>query len=478
MKLLYILHKFLPRYFSGTEIYTFSLAKEMQRRGHEVLVFCAENVEGGPDCRIWATEDIYEGIPVHRINFNRKKTPDVVRYAYANPLVAEHLAGFMFEHMPELVHITSFINVSAAVVDVVKSFSLPALFTSTDYWCFCPRSILLDFDLELCAKAEAKKCLACIVNLSSLHNRVFKKAGFSQELTAGLLSLVSRVPGLRSNSFLRAREALEQRPLYLREKLEKLDLIIAPNAFMRQLYLEAGLPEEKVIISGYGLNKAGLEQGEREDAPGPLRLAYIGMLGQLKGVDVLIRAFIESAPTGRATLAIYGDSSHFPDYCRRLRELAEDNHAVSFKGTFPPDRLGEVLGSIDVLVVPSLWYENAPLVIQSAFAARVPVVAADVPGIAELVKDDVNGLLFPRGNKEALIGCLNRVLDDADLVPRLRENISPIKTISENGDELEAIYAGLTDSRGGGFQGRTGTSEISNPTCKIFSSVFGGNVQG
>ncbi|HNR12731.1 MAG TPA: glycosyltransferase family 4 protein [Thermodesulfobacteriota bacterium] len=447
MKILYILHKFLPRYFSGTEIYTYSLCREMQRRGHDVLVFCAEDVDAGPDDRIRATDDAYDGIPVHRIFFNRRKTPDVVRYSYDNPLVADHCAWFLSLHQPDVVHATSFINVSAAVVDAARAFGCPMLFTATDYWCFCPKSILLNHKQELCTRPDPAECLACIIELSSLQQRLLKPAGISAALTARWCARVSRLPVLRNNPFLKGAASLEARPRYLQRQMHTVDLVIAPNAFMYKLFLEFGVASGRVIHSIYGLNTEGIHPAGNTAANGRIRFAYIGMLGALKGVELLLRSFRPLAASNRASLAVYGDDSHFPRYVRGLKQIAQDCPSIAFRGTFPPDRLGEVLSEIDVLVVPSLWYENAPLVIQSAFAAGVPVVGADVPGIAELVTHEANGLLFVRGNQSSLAASLQRFIDEPELLPRLRSGICPPKSIAENGEELEQQYLRLIQNR-------------------------------
>ena len=155
--------------------------------------------------------------------------------------------------------------------------------------------------------------------------------------------------------------------------------------------------------------------------------------------------FLKVSSSRQAGLKIYGDESHFPSYAQRLIKLGGNSPNIFFKGTFPPEKLGEILAGIDVLVVPSIWYENNPLVIQSAFAAGVPVVASDVPGISHLVKDQVNGILFPRGDEKALRSCLERFLQEPDLLPRLRRKLPLPKSIIKNCTELESIYKNLLE---------------------------------
>jgi len=446
MKILYVLHKFLPRYFSGTEIYTYNLAREMQRRGHAVRICCAEEVEKGTGYRIEAQDDTYNDLKVHRISFNRKKTPDIIRFAYNNPMVADHLRSYLSASQPDIVHITSFLNLSASIIDPIKSSALPAVFTATDFWSFCPKSNFLAFDLSLCSRAEPTKCLACIISLSRVYDAFLSKLKISPLLTAKTLSLLTHIPGLKNNPYLKGRAALEERPTYLKKELGRLDIVITPNRFLRNFFLDMGLAPQKVLVSEFGINAEWIKPHDDRSPEKPIRFGYIGILAQLKGVEILIRSFLSVSSSPPATLTIYGDNSHYPHYARSLINLAANNAAVSFKGTFTPEKLGEVLAKIDVLVVPSLWYENNPLVVSSAFAAGVPVVASDVPGISHLVEDGVNGFLFRRGDEEALTKCLRRFVQEPGILSKFRGNVAPVKSITENGAELESLYLN-------GFQG-------------------------
>jgi glycosyltransferase involved in cell wall biosynthesis len=98
--------------------------------------------------------------------------------------------------------------------------------------------------------------------------------------------------------------------------------------------------------------------------------------------------------------------------------------------------------------VPSVWYENSPNVILEAFAHRTPVIASDLGGMAELVQHDVNGLVFEPGNAKALARQLRRLLDDSDLLARLRDGITPVRTIGDEMRQVIDIYGSVvrTDS--------------------------------
>jgi glycosyltransferase involved in cell wall biosynthesis len=104
------------------------------------------------------------------------------------------------------------------------------------------------------------------------------------------------------------------------------------------------------------------------------------------------------------------------------------------------------------LVVPSLWYENSPNVILEAFAHGTPVIASNHGGLSELVQDGRNGLLFPPGDAASLGRQLQQLLDEPDLLPRLRLGIPPVRSMAEELDALEELYRSVLSRR----QGRDG----------------------
>ena len=105
------------------------------------------------------------------------------------------------------------------------------------------------------------------------------------------------------------------------------------------------------------------------------------------------------------------------------------------------------LAATDVLVVPSTWYENAPLVISEAFAAAVVVVASNQGALAEKVRDGIDGLLFPRGDAAALAAVLQRLAGDQGLVDRLRLGAPRHASRGGHWAQVEAVYQRLAEAR-------------------------------
>jgi hypothetical protein len=240
---------------------------------------------------------------------------------------------------------------------------------------------------------------------------------------------------------------------FLRARLERVDAILAPTELMREMLIANGLPADLVRIHPYSIDVSGFRAvAEARSRVGHLRFAYIGMLRQPKGVHVLIRAFRQLADRD-LTLEIIGDPDPEPDYFRQLHALAAGDDRIRFAGVIPNERIPERLAQIDVQVVPSIWWENAPLTIYSAQAAGVPVVASDLRGMSEVVSHGHNGLLFEPGNVPDLTTQLRRLSTDPGLVDRLAANAKPPTTAREGIDELLALYDEI-HARGPGSRGR------------------------
>jgi glycosyltransferase involved in cell wall biosynthesis len=165
-----------------------------------------------------------------------------------------------------------------------------------------------------------------------------------------------------------------------------------------------------------------------------LRVGYVGGISWQKGVHVLITA-VNQHP--KIKLTIVGDLVAFPDYVNELRGMAGGN--VTFAGRIPHAELWQTLADFDLIVVPTLWYETASLIVQEAFAAGVPVVASRIGVFPERVNDGVDGLLFPTGNADALADLLRHLHDNPQKLALLRAGIQPVFTIDEHVTAIEKI---------------------------------------
>ncbi len=107
---------------------------------------------------------------------------------------------------------------------------------------------------------------------------------------------------------------------------------------------------------------------------------------------------------------------------------------------FDNRKVRQVHAGLDVLVVPSVWYENSPTVILEAYAAGTPVLVSDLGGMAELVQDGVSGFTFSTGNAAALAGLLQRLMDHREDLEALRAACPPSKPWNKKWRELVGVY--------------------------------------
>jgi glycosyltransferase involved in cell wall biosynthesis len=104
--------------------------------------------------------------------------------------------------------------------------------------------------------------------------------------------------------------------------------------------------------------------------------------------------------------------------------------------------------SVDWVVMPSIWWENSPIVIQECFHHGRPILSSNIGGMAEKIADEVNGLHFRSGSPEDLVDCMTRALSEPDLWTRLRGGIAkPLSHIDCAGAHLD-LYRRLIGARG------------------------------
>jgi glycosyltransferase involved in cell wall biosynthesis len=160
-------------------------------------------------------------------------------------------------------------------------------------------------------------------------------------------------------------------------------------------------------------------------------------------VHVLIQAFRKLAATDKPVeLHLYGGLETNPNYVNHLRELAAGDARIIFHGRFDNQRVPHILHDLDVLVVPSTWYEIGPLTLMESLAAGTPVVASALGGMAERVIAGVNGLLFKSGDSDDLARQLQRLIHEPELLAQLRAGAraNPPRDIESEVAQLLKIY--------------------------------------
>lgn len=449
MRILFAAHQFFPEHRAGTETLTLGLARTFRGRGHETMVFAAKRSAPFTDLQPGETEDyVVEGVPVRRIGRPEESLSRPYRLNYDNPRMAEGMGEVVRSFRPDVVHFLHLQGLSASVIPVVKEqFGLPALYTATDFWAVCPVVDLRRHDGVLCEGPDPAHCPRCLASRQPGSRLAWTVRGVPGPALRAA-DAISRAPLPLKPLPLRQIRDLSERPAYIREKINTLDKVLAPTRLTRDLLVANGVDPKLVEVSRYGVGTSGAvtrRAPRGADPPRPFRFGFIGTLGPHKGCDLLVEAFRMLPAGSDATLTVYGSPEGFEPYFERLERLAGGDPRIKFAGSFPASEMREVLSGIDALVVPSRWYENAPLVVYSALAAGVPVVATDLGGLSEVVEHEKNGLLFPLEDSGALSRCLGRLIAEEGLVGRLRAGTGPVRSIEESVDELQTLYNDLME---------------------------------
>ncbi|MCD6518445.1 MAG: glycosyltransferase family 4 protein [Anaerolineae bacterium] len=418
MKVLLVVHQYLPFHRAGTEIYTHSLAKELERRGHQVLVYCHEARLDGQGISFLV--ELYDGVRVRRVAaFAKREFLPWRRFqrTFLNPRIEADYAQVLEAWNPDVVHVQHLKDLSVGILEKTAARGVPLVMTLHDYWALCPNAQAIRPDGTICRWPHPQlSCVCCAA------------------WRVGLPVLRFAAPLVMPLFWQRAR--------CVREQLERVDRFISPSQFLLRRYVEAGFSPPKFFMleNGFDYKRLGSLVLRRKGWRG--HYAYIGSLAWQKGVHILIRAFTR-LEARNIRLRIRGNLETFPEYVRSLREQAGGDERISFEGELAENRIGEALAWADYLVVPSLWWENSPVTIQEAYAAGVPVIASQVGALQEKVFPGITGLLFHPGDVEDLVKVLRQTVGNQELFAALQAQLPRPPSIEEHVDQLELIYKRL-----------------------------------
>ena len=455
LRLLHAIHDFLPRHRAGSEIYAFELGRALQRRAHHVSVIAAEYDPTRRHGSLhWRAQD---GLPV--IELVNNWAFGSFAETYRSPQLARTLAHVLRALDPHVLHVHNLLNLSFDLPAVARARGIPTVATLHDYTLVCPSGgqRLHVADRFLCREIDPARCARCFAE-SPLHlqlgaghllrrlppSRVSNALrGLARTVSRRYPAAIRRLAGTaqRTGAGITARD-IETRLAAARRVFDDIELFVAPSAALADEFRRLGVPASKLRVSDYGfVRRPAPARAPR--AAGRLRVGFVGTLVWHKGVHVLLDA-VAGLPRDRVEVKVFGDPEIFPAYARSLQDRAAGLPVV-FPGRFTSEQTPEVYAQLDVLVVPSLWLENSPLVIHEAFMAGIPVVGSRLGGIPDLVTDEVSGLVVEAGSSDALARALRRLLDEPNLLPRLAAGVPPVKTMETDAGEWEAIYAEALD---------------------------------
>jgi GT2 family glycosyltransferase/glycosyltransferase involved in cell wall biosynthesis len=439
MRVLLVVHGYPPQGSGGTEVYVHSLALALRDQGEEVFVLAREADPARPD---FATrEERVDGLRVLRVN-NTFRHVRSFRDAYLSA-PARRIAGAWIEELqPDVVHLHHLTGLSGDLPLECARRGLPTVLTLHDFWLICHRGQLLDLDLRRCAGPLPDGCSRCLgeAALEAPAGAVTLARAAARRLPRGVARPLRRLAAAAARDG-QAAETL-RRARALRQACRAATRCLAYSRTVREHFLAFGVEAARLTQQELGLDLGPFRGLRRTPGEGRLRIGFLGSLMVSKAPHLALEAFA-GLPPGQASLQLFGAHAayHGDDGYRAELEPLLGLPGVRYGGALPHAGVPAALAGLDVVVVPSVWLENGPLVIREAFAAGVPVVAADLGGMAEMVEDGGSGLLFRPGDAADLRRCLERLLQEPGLRERLCAGIPPVKDIAEDAAWTRRIYA-------------------------------------
>lgn len=312
--------------------------------------------------------------------------------------LVNNFTGLLRRLRPTVIHIHHYIHIGLDLLQIIKSVdpSIRIIMTLHEFIaiCFNNGQMVKSGSNRLCFRETPEDCHRCFPERSAIDFWLRKH---------------------RYQSYFRL-----------------VDQFVSPSEFLRNRYIDWGIDPARIVViengqpSGKSLAPRPLRAGETRN-----RFGFFGQINPYKGVSVLLEGLASLRRSQRRDilLEIHGanlenQSAAFRERIAALRAPLEAEGCLQWVGPYEPFQMAERMANVDWVVVPSVWWENSPMVIQEAFTFGRPLVASNIGGMAEKIRDGVNGVHVPVGNARAWADTLHRLSSTTDEWDRLRAGIT------------------------------------------------------
>ena len=390
-----------PIQAGGAELVVAYLAEGLVACGHRATVVST----CGPEMEPYPTE-VRNGVNVQRF-FPRNVYWSFVREGQSrmrralwhlrdawNTNAGRRFRAIVADAKPDVVHTHVIDGFSASIWRQARRLRIPVVHTAHDYHLICPRAFLLTRDWRICTR-PALSCLA-------------------------------------------------YRAWHLHTTTD-VDLFVSPSEFLLEKHREAGLAMQRTAVVRNGIPLP--QPAPRMTGGGRTRFLLLCRLTQEKGVRIVLDAIRRLPPELPLQLTIAGRGPLEAD----VRAAAAADPRIHFAGFVQDEEKHALLSEADHLLIPSLWYENAPVAVIEAAAYGIGLIGSRIGGIPELVDEGATGLLFEPGDVDGLAAIILGLATGTIALRGLKQATSAVAarhTIDRMVDDYLQLYCSL---RSGSF---------------------------
>jgi len=390
----------------GSERYYFGLADELKRQGHEVIFFSMLDNRN--------KESKYKKYFIKNIDLHKFSLINIIKFFY-NYEAVRNLKKLIKDEKPDIAHLHNIAHqLSPAIINVLKKNNIPIVQTLHDYKLICPNAQLYNQG-KICERCNRGEYYQCFLN-KCMHNS-------------------------RAKSFLGMLEAYLHNTIL--KTYDQIDLFLAPSQFMKDTCVRFGIEEKRIktiynfvpedFLEGNFLSK---EEKNEEDY-----LLYFGRLSEEKGVSLLLDALILSKE--KIKLKIVGTGPNLKNLKKQIQKhnLVKKVELLGYKSG---DELKKIILNSRAIVIPSLWPENMPFSLLEALSSGVPAIVSEVGGMPEIIKENINGFIFKRGDSSDLAKKINKLLktDSEKLKKEAKKSVISLN-LKEHTERILGLYKDL-----------------------------------
>lgn len=409
-RVLLIAHNHPSLHPGGTEIFAHDLFRSLKSAGAQALFLaCTNGVhrDQKPGTNFQTIGRSADEVVLWAGHFDRFYQSQVDLHG-----IVPDLSGLLRAFKPDIVHVHHLLLLGVEMLFLIRRVLPEAkiVYTLHDYYPICANEgqMVTVGARELCHRATPDACHRCFPD---------------------------RTP-----------DKFVLREKHLKSLFELVDRFLAPSRFLRDRYVAWGLPADRIEVVPNGRPPAAVHEAPRRDGRHDV-FGYFGNLSPFKGVTVAIDAARRLLDAGddRFTLEIHGGAPFQTEEFRAgvAEGIAACRGRAVAHGPYRREEMAGLLSRVDWAVMPSIWWENAPLVIQEAFQQGRPVICSDIGGMAEAVRDGVDGLHFRAGDAADLARVMKRAADEPDLWERLAAGVPSVPTIAGTAARHLALYRDL-----------------------------------
>lgn len=316
------------------------------------------------------------------------------------PLLVSSFIEFLETIRPDVVHFHHFLTFGVDFITIVRRV-LPdcrIVFTFHEFLAICLAEghMVRRTDRSLCDHASQVRCHQC-----------FPERGPEEFLV---------------------------RKLWLMQHLQHVDSFACPTRFMIEHYVKWGLPAERIFHVSNGQRRYGVPPDEPVLPEKRNRFGFFGQIHDDKGVHVIARAVQLLRAEGFTDFRVELNGTRLNFSSAELGQELDDfleeeakrpwtERIVTYNGPYHVDRLHSRMARVDWCIVPSVWWEIFGLVISEAWMFGRPVICSNVGGMAERVRNEIDGLHFEMDDAAALARVMRRACEEDGLWQRLRDSL-------------------------------------------------------